>query len=93
MTHEMCSSRNTSPIKKYGIIQTTPVAAITRLKDPPTWLKVATTLENPPTPHPLTFLELINLNIIALIAVLLQQIHFLNIFCNAVVLINAVIKE
>ena len=24
--------------------------AINRLKDPPTWLKVATTLENPPTP-------------------------------------------
>ena len=27
-----------------------PVVAINKLKDPPTWLKVATTLEKPPTP-------------------------------------------
>ena len=30
------------------------VVAIKRLKDPPTWLKVATTLEKPPNPHPCT---------------------------------------
>ena len=37
-------------IQKDGIIQTSPVVAIHRsLKDPPTWLKVATTLEKPPT--------------------------------------------
>ena len=34
---------------KDGIIQTSPVVAKNRLKDPPTWLKVATTLEKPPT--------------------------------------------
>ena len=31
-------------------MQTPPVVAIKRLKDPPTWLKVATTLEKPSTP-------------------------------------------
>ena len=31
--------------EKDGIIQTSPVAAMDRLKDPPTWLKVATTQE------------------------------------------------
>ena len=30
--------------------KTFPVVTIKRLKDPPTWLKVATTLEKPPTP-------------------------------------------
>ena len=39
-----------SKIKKDGITQTSLVVAINRLKDPPTWLKVATTLEKPPTP-------------------------------------------
>ena len=33
--------------KKDGIIQASPMVAINRLKDLPTWLKVATTLENP----------------------------------------------
>ena len=37
-------------IRKDGIIQTSPVVAKNRLKDLPTWLKVATTLEKPPTP-------------------------------------------
>ena len=37
-------------IRKDGIIQASPVMAIKRLKDPPTWLGVATTLEKPPTP-------------------------------------------
>ena len=37
-------------IRKDGIIQTPPLVAIKRLKDPPTWLKVVTTLERPPTP-------------------------------------------
>ena len=32
------------------IIQTPPVLAIKKLKDPPIWLKVATTLEKHPTP-------------------------------------------
>ena len=32
-------------MRKDGIIQTSPVAAINRLKDPPTWLKVTTTQE------------------------------------------------
>ena len=35
---------------KDGIIQTPSAGAIKRLKDPPTWLKVATTLEKPPIP-------------------------------------------
>ena len=39
-------------IRKCGIIQTSPVVAINRLKDPPTWLKVTTTLEENPTPTP-----------------------------------------
>ena len=40
-------------LKKDGIIETSLVVAIKRLKDPPTWLKVATTLEKPRTPtHP-----------------------------------------
>ena len=38
------------PNSKDGIIQTSQVVAKNRLKDPPTWLKVATTLERPPTP-------------------------------------------
>ena len=38
------------PNSKDGIIQTSPMVAINRLKYPPTWLKVATTLEKPPTP-------------------------------------------
>ena len=51
MTHETCSTCSTlSQIRKDGIIQTSPVVAINRLKDPPTWLKVATTLETPPIP-------------------------------------------
>ena len=37
--------------EKDGIIQTTPVVAINRLKDALTCLKVDTTLE-PPTPNP-----------------------------------------
>ena len=37
--------------KKDGIIQTSPVVAINRLKNLSTWLKVATTLEKPPTPN------------------------------------------
>ena len=46
MTHEMCSTCSTYPqIRKDGIIQTSLVAAMDRLKDPPTWLKVATIQE------------------------------------------------
>ena len=40
----------TPKIWKDGIIQTPPVVAIKRLKDPLTWLKKATTLEKPPIP-------------------------------------------
>ena len=48
MTQEMCSTCSTqSQIKKDGIIQTSQAVAMNRLKDPPTWLKVATTLEKP----------------------------------------------
>ena len=36
-------------IRKAGVIQPSTVVAINRLKDPPTWLKVATTFEKPPT--------------------------------------------
>ena len=51
MTHEMSSTYSTYPqIQKDGIIQRLLVVAIKRLKDPPTWLKVATTLEKSPTP-------------------------------------------
>ena len=51
MTHEMCSACSTkTQIWKYGIIQTSPMVVIKRLKDLPTWLKVATSLEKPPTP-------------------------------------------
>ena len=32
-------------LKKYGIIQVSSVVALKRLQDPPTWLKVTTTLE------------------------------------------------
>ena len=39
-----------SQIRKYGIIQISLVMAMNRLKDPPQWLKVTTTLEKPPTP-------------------------------------------
>ena len=46
-----------SQIRKGGIIQSSPVVAINRLKDPPTWLKVATTLEKPPTPTHCIFLR------------------------------------
>ena len=35
---------------KDEIIQSSPVVAKSRLKDPPTWLKVATTLEKPQPP-------------------------------------------
>ena len=36
--------------EKMGLFRQPPVVAIKRLKDPPTWLKVATTSEKPPTP-------------------------------------------
>ena len=40
-------------IIQHIIPNSSPVVAITRLKDPPTWLKMTTTLEKPPTPtHP-----------------------------------------
>ena len=55
MTHEMCSTCSTYPqIRKDGIIQTSPMAAMDRFKDPPKWLKVATTQEidlQPWAPH------------------------------------------
>ena len=38
MAHETCTTK--FQIRKDGIIQTSPVVAINRLKDPPTWLKV-----------------------------------------------------
>ena len=51
MTHGICSTCSTLPqIRKDGTLQTLPVVAIKRLKDLPTWLKVATTLEKAPTP-------------------------------------------
>ena len=41
----------TPKFEKDGTIQTSLVVAIKRLKDPPPWLKVATTLKKPPTPE------------------------------------------
>ena len=38
-----------------------PCGGHAKIKDPPTWLKVATTLENPPNPHPQNFQELLPL--------------------------------
>ena len=56
MPPEMCTTCSTwSQIRKYGIIQTTPVVAINRWNNPPTWLKVATASEEPPTPTYLRF--------------------------------------
>ena len=50
MTHGICSTRSTQlKIKKDGTIQTSPVV-INRLEDPPTRLKVATTLKKPTSP-------------------------------------------
>ena len=46
MTREMYNSE----LKKDGIIQTSPVVTMKILKDLPTWLKVATIIEKPPTP-------------------------------------------
>ena len=46
-----CSRMRESKLKNV-ITQTSPVVAIKRSKDPPTWLKVATTLEKTPTPTP-----------------------------------------
>ena len=51
MTHGPCSTCSiSSQIKKDGMIQISPVAAINRLKEPPTGMKVTTTLANSPTP-------------------------------------------
>ena len=41
---------NTQHITPKSEKMASPVMAIKRLKDPPTWLGVATTLEKPPTP-------------------------------------------
>ena len=50
MSHEMYSTCSTQfQIRKDGVIQTSPVVAINKLKGPLTWLKVATTWEKPPT--------------------------------------------
>ena len=38
------------PNSKRWIIPSSPVVAIHKSKEPPTWLNVATTLEKPPTP-------------------------------------------
>ena len=43
--------------EKDEIIQTPSVVAIKRLKDPLTWLKVATSSEKPPNPHPLNSMK------------------------------------
>ena len=52
MTHERCSTCSTKPqIRKDGITQTSLVVVLKRLKDPPTWLKVTTSLEKTPTTH------------------------------------------
>ena len=53
-TWNVLNMQHIIPNSKDGIIQTSPVVAINKLKDPPTWLKVATSLENP-QPHPLAF--------------------------------------
>ena len=51
MTHEIARHAAHYPkIWKDEIIQTSPVVAIKRLKDPSTWLKVATTIEKPHPP-------------------------------------------
>ena len=43
-----------NPNLKDGIIQSSLVVAINKLKEPPTWLKVATTLKKAPHPHNLS---------------------------------------
>ena len=51
-THEMCFTCSIWPqIWKDWIIQTSLAMAL-KIKDPPTWLKVATTSEKDPTPFP-----------------------------------------
>ena len=45
MIQEMCSTYSTQ-IWKDEIIQTPQVVAIKKLQEPPTWLKVTTTLES-----------------------------------------------
>ena len=49
-TWNVLNMQHITQIRKDGIIQIYPVVAINRSKDPPTWLKVATTLEKHPTP-------------------------------------------
>ena len=44
--------------KKMGLFRHPPVVAINIFKDPPTWLKVAATLENIPTPTHYTKIKL-----------------------------------
>ena len=45
-TSNVCNMQHIIPkFEKDGIIQTSPVVAINRLKDLPTWLKVATNLK------------------------------------------------
>ena len=48
-TWNVLNMQHITQIRKDGIIQTSPVVAIKDLKDPPTWLKVATTFEKSPT--------------------------------------------
>ena len=49
-TWNMLNMQHITQIRKDGTLQTLPVVAIKRLKDLPTWLKVAITLEKAPTP-------------------------------------------
>ena len=53
MTHEMRSTCSTKPkIWKQWDYSDIPGGGHKKIKDPPTWLKVATTLEKPSIPHP-----------------------------------------
>ena len=54
-TWNMLNMQHIIPNSKKWNYSNIPVVAKNRLKDPPTWLKVATTLEKPPTPTHITW--------------------------------------
>ena len=49
-TWDMLNMHHIAPNLKRWIIKTSLIVSIKRLKDPPTWLKVDTTLEKPQPP-------------------------------------------
>ena len=48
-TWNVLNMQHINPNSKSWVIQTSPVVALKRLQQPPTWLKVTTTLEKTPT--------------------------------------------